>query len=147
MARFIAVRWGLGLGYAKTVVGAAFHAAEKYHLEPTTLLAIAARESSFRHRQDADPNNTYGIMQVIGRYHRDKFSGGVVHPTTVTENIEIGAKVVREYLTLEGGNEPRAIMRYNGSENKEDYQRSVTRLKKLFNRVAANPAYDIKEDA
>lgn len=134
IARFIADEWDLGSDYARTVVKAAFKSAERYQLDPIMLLAIAGKESAFRHI-GSNPYNTYGIMQVIGRYHKDKFEGGKVVATDVTENIDLGAKVVREYLDIENGNERRALMRYNGSERKESYSRSVTALKKKLLRA------------
>lgn len=145
MAAFIAKEWRLRLAYAETVVRAAFRAGDRYSLDPVLLLAMAARESSFRHVGNpdggVDPELPFGIMQVAGQWHREKFAEGVVRPTTVTENIDLGARVIREYLNREQGDEMRALLRYNGALNAPEakYSGEVAALKqKLLRAVVAD---------
>lgn len=131
LAAFISKTWRVNTAHALTVVRAAFEAATRFQVDPIIILAIAAKESSFRH-VGKNPNHTYGIMQVIGRYHMDKFEDGRVRATSVTENIHLGAHVMREALDRERGDLPRALMRYNGSPNKASYSRAVLRLRELI---------------
>lgn len=139
---FIAKEWRLRLSYAETVVRTAFRAGDRYSLDPVLLLAMAARESSFRHVGNpdggADPEQPFGIMQVAGRWHREKFAEGVVRPTTVTENIDLGAQVIREYLNRERGDEMRALLRYNGALNLPEptYSIEVAALKQKLMKAA-----------
>ena len=142
---YLQSRWNLASGYAGTVAGAVEHAARAYQLDPLVLLAIAATESSFRHDVGnpgggADPLEPYGIMQVAGRWHRDKFPNGAVVRTGVAENIHLGASVLRDYLDLEDGNLRRALMRYNGTSD-DRYSQKVTALSsRLRAELATLPA-------
>lgn len=142
---YLETRWSLASGYARTVAGAVEQAARAYQLDPVVLLAIAATESSFRHDVGnpgggADPLEPYGIMQVAGRWHRDKFPNGTVVRTGVAENIHLGASVLRDYLDLEDGDLRRALMRYNGTSD-DRYSRKVTALsRRLRTELATLPA-------
>ncbi|RQR65501.1 lytic transglycosylase domain-containing protein [Burkholderia sp. Bp9125] len=142
---YLETRWNLASGYAVTVAGAVEHAARAYQLDPMVLLAIAATESSFRHDVGnpgggADPMEPYGIMQVAGRWHRDKFPNGTVVRTGVAENIHLGASVLRDYLDLEDGNLRRALMRYNGASD-DRYSRKVAAFsRRLRAELATLPA-------
>ena len=136
LSAYLAREWKLGRDYASQVASAVVSAAQRHRVDPMLLLAVAAAESSLQHSVGnpgggSDPMKPYGIMQVAGQYHTDKFPGGVVRRTTVVENVDIGAKVLHEYLDLEGGNERRALLRYNGSLNVNDsYFRRVIRFKR-----------------
>lgn len=134
IAEYIARHWRVNLDHAVTVVSAAFAAAARYQVDPILILAIAAKESSFRHVGN-NPNHTYGIMQIIGRYHKDKFEGGQVRATSVTENILMGTHILRENLDRERGDLRRALMRYNASPARVQYSRAVLRLKTRINQV------------
>ncbi|WP_126223403.1 transglycosylase SLT domain-containing protein [Burkholderia ambifaria] len=142
---YLETRWNLASGYAVTVAGAVEHAARAYQLDPMVLLAIAATESSFRHDVGnpgggADPMEPYGIMQVAGRWHRDKFPNGTVVRTGVAENIHIGASVLRDYLDLEDGNLRRALMRYNGTSDDRYSQKVAALSRRLRAELATLPA-------
>ena len=132
---YLAREWKLGRTYAAQVATAVLTSANRYRVDPMLLLAVAAAESSLKHSVGnpgggTDPMKPYGIMQVAGQYHTEKFPGGVVKRTTVRENVDIGARVLKEYLALEGGNERRALLRYNGSLHINDkYFRKVNRFK------------------
>lgn len=141
---YLQTRWNLASGYAGTVAGAVEHAARAYQLDPVVLLAIAATESSFRHDVGnpgggADPLEPYGIMQVAGRWHRDKFPHGAVVRTGVAENIHLGASVLREYLDLEDGNLRRALMRYNGTSDGRYSQKVTAFSRRLRAELATLP--------
>lgn len=143
VAQFIAEEWELEAHYAAAVVRAAYGAAQRYTLDPFLLLAMAAKESSFRHIGNPgggqDPLRPYGIMQVAGRFHPEKFEDGVVRPTGLAENVRLGAQVVREYLDREKGNVRRALLRYNGSLHKSgEYFQSVSRLRKKLLEAASD---------
>jgi soluble lytic murein transglycosylase-like protein len=133
---YLANDWDLATNYAHTVASAVARAAQVYHIDPLLLLAVAATESSFKHNignpdGGADPMRPYGIMQIAGRYHRDKFPNGAVVRTGVAENILIGASVLRDYLDLEDGDLRRALRRYSGS-NDDRYFQKVKSLRHRF---------------
>lgn len=138
--RYLSERWNLSWDYAHVVVRTVVRAAQTHKLDPLLLLAVAATESSFRHwvgnpGGGGDPEKPYGIMQVAGRWHAEKFPDGEVRVTTVEENIFIGAQVLSEYLAWENGDERRALLRYNGSLGVSDaYFLKVSRYRETFRR-------------
>jgi soluble lytic murein transglycosylase-like protein len=140
LTAYLAREWKLGKDYAAQVASAVLSAGQRNRVDPVLLLAIAATESRLQHSVGnpgggSDPMKPYGIMQVAGQYHIDKFPGKVVRRTSVRENIDIGAKVYGEYLALERGNERRALLRYNGSLNVSDkYFRKVNRFRQRLSR-------------
>lgn len=147
VVRFISAEWDLGLTYTASVVRAVYASAQRHGLDPILLLAIAAKESSFRHIGNPDggrdPLRPFGIMQVAGKYHPDKFQDGV-RVTDLAENLDIGAQVVREYLDKERGNERRALLRYSGTLNAEGgYFNSVSRLRNKLRRAVEAPESEI----
>lgn len=135
LAAYLAREWNLGRAYAGQVAQAILSASARHHIDPYLLMAVAAAESSFQHSVGnpgggRDPMKPFGIMQVAGQAHPDKFPHGTVKTTSVNENVEIGASVLEEYLVSEGGDERRAVLRYNGSLHVSDkYFRKVTRFK------------------
>lgn len=144
---YLAREWSLGKPYASQVATAVLSAANRHGVDPLLLMAVAATESSFKHwvgNPDGgnDPMKPFGIMQVAGRYHMDKFPGGTVKATTVKENVDIGAQVLKEYLNSEGGNERRALLRYNGSLHVNDkyFQKVSSFKRRLMKELSAQRA-------
>lgn len=142
IAAYLAREWKLEHTYAAEVASAVVASSTKHQVDPVLLLAVAATESSLQHSVGnpgggSDPRKPYGIMQVAGQYHVEKFPGGVVRRTSVDENVDIGAQVLKEYLTIEDGNERRALLRYNGSLKISDkYFQKVNSFKqKILARV------------
>jgi soluble lytic murein transglycosylase-like protein len=140
-AHYLKSRWNLADAYARRVTTGIARASSMYHVDPMLLLAIAATESSFQHDVGNpgggnDPLKPYGIMQVAGEFHRDKFPGGQVGPTTVEQNINLGASVLRDYLNAENGNVRLALRRYGGTDDDRYYQR-VNHFNTLFHRELA----------
>lgn len=139
VATYLSDKWRLGWHEALLVSHSMLNVASKYDLDPLLLMAVAATESSFQHSVGNpgggnDPLRPYGIMQVAGRWHPDKFEGGIVRRTTVHQNVELGAQVLVEYLEREQGDLRRALLRYNGSLNtgNQRYADKVERYRKEF---------------
>ncbi len=136
VAGYLSREWKLGSAAASQVAVAVVTAASRHHIDPLLLMAVAAAESSFNHNVGnpgggADPMRPFGIMQVAGRYHSEKFPQGEVQATTVGQNVDIGARILKEYMGLEDGDERRALLRYNGSLNLSDkYFQKVSRFKR-----------------
>lgn len=135
VASYLSREWNLGQPYATQVASAFINASQRHGVDPLLLMAVAATESSFKHwignpGGGHDPMKPFGIMQVAGRFHEDLFPGGAVKRTSVGENVDMGAQVLKEYLATEGGNERRALLRYNGSLHVSDkYFERVKHLK------------------
>lgn len=137
VSEYLRKEWKLASGYANKVSEAIYQAAERYNVDPLLLMAIAAAESSFNHignpNGKADPREPFGIMQIAGKYHAEKFPGGKVKATSVSENIFLGARILREYLDIEEGNERRALLRYNGTLNVSDrYYQRIRRMRNFL---------------
>ncbi|MBU9200112.1 lytic transglycosylase domain-containing protein [Burkholderia multivorans] len=140
LTSYLATNWKLERPYASQVASGMLTSSKRNGIDLMLLMAVAATESSFNHSVGNpgggnDPRKPYGIMQVAGEFHPEKFPEKSVRRTTVKENIEIGAQVLKEYLASEGGNERRALLRYNGSLNISDkYFQKVRRLKQSLRR-------------
>jgi len=123
-------------------VATAFAEARRNRLDPLLVVAVIGIESRFNPvaRSEAGAR---GLMQVIPRFHRDKFSAAkgetVLDPRT---NIRVGTLALKEYVAL-GGNEAAGLQLYNGSMNDPErtYARKVlaerARLREAVRRLAS----------
>ena len=100
-------------------IEAAFTEAKRNRIDPLLVIAVIAIESRFNPVAQSDQGAT-GLMQIIPRYHADKFSAAsgetVLDPRT---NIKVGAQVLKEYIAR-GGNEAAGLQLYNGSSDAEN---------------------------
>lgn len=147
VTKFIASHWRVPKTHATEVVQVAYQAAALYDLNPVTLLAMAGRESSFQHVGNPgggqNPMRPYGIMQVAGKWHPEKFRNGKVYRTDVPENIFIGAQIVREYLNKEKGDLRFALMRYNGTRKENDrYYQGVSLIQAQLEQAMSDRRWD-----
>jgi hypothetical protein len=129
LTAFISDRWELDEGYAAHTVQVAQTAAEEQDVDPLLVLAVIARESRFIYTGNhydysvdggrrVNPMVAHGPMQVAGRWHRELMpvdAAGHIRATTFNENIGVGTRILAELLRSEGGNETRALQRYNGN--------------------------------
>ena len=83
-------------------------------IDPLLLLAVMAIESRFNPVAQSD-GGAMGLMQVIPRYHAEKFETAdhakVLDPPT---NIHVGARILRECISR-GGSEVAGLQLYNGA--------------------------------
>ena len=131
----IAGKWKIGTTRSRNIVAQAYRVADELNLDPTLLLAVAAKESGFRNIGNPDggfdPAKPYGMMQVHGRVHAKKFPDGHPSHTSAEENLRIGAAILKSYLAFEKGNETRALQRYNGAmkDRTRKYSKSVLAIR------------------
>ena len=86
-------------------------------------------------------------MQIIPRFHRDKFSAAkgetILDPRT---NIRVGTRVLKEYVAM-GGTEIAGLQLYNGSAHDPErgYARKVlgerARLREAVRRIRDRSAF------
>ncbi|MCB4359603.1 transglycosylase SLT domain-containing protein [Quatrionicoccus australiensis] len=138
---YLVAVWQLPTKYATDVATAAFAAAEKHDVDPALVLAVAAKESAFRHDVGnpgggSNPRKPFGVMQVAGKWHADKFPDGQVRITTLAENFDVGAAVLASYLDATDGDVHRALKKYNGT-TKNTYSTAVLRYAKTIGAVLA----------
>jgi soluble lytic murein transglycosylase-like protein len=102
----------------REMVDAAYLEAGRNGLDPLLVIAVIAVESRFNPIAQSD-GGALGLMQVIPRYHGDKFdaaSGESMLDPRV--NIQVGAAVLREYIRR-GGTEIAGLQLYNGAQDDE----------------------------
>jgi soluble lytic murein transglycosylase-like protein len=100
----------------RSMIDMAYREARQNGLDPMLLVAVMAVESRFNPIAQSD-SGAMGLMQVIPRFHPDKFSDdGTKSILDPRVNIELGAKVLREYIRR-GGTEVAGLQLYNGSAN------------------------------
>ena len=117
----------------------AFAEARRHRLDPLLIVAVMAVESRFNPVAQSDAG-AKGLMQVIPRFHPEKFSatGGksALDPRT---NIRVGVQVLKEYI-VRGGNEAAGLQLYNGAsgDSSNTYANKVlaerTRLRSAMRR-------------
>lgn len=123
LSAHIAGTWKMPLPAATRIVRAAFSQARQQGVPATLILAVVARESGFRPAARS-AYGAQGLMQVVARHHPDKTRGlgrhALLHPET---NIEVGTRVLAEYLERDNGRVDAALRRYSG--NARSYPRKV----------------------
>lgn len=162
LASHIAAEWSVPAEQSAALVHKAFAASAAYALDPLLVLAVMAQESSFRNFGNAhawlrnpgaevNPMAAHGPMQVAGRWHPEKMprdSSGRIRQTTLEENVQVGAWVLREYLDREDGDVHTALQRYNGNLADPDgrYATSVMRhLKSLERALEGNTGLSARQ--
>lgn len=94
----------------KKIYSAVDNAAKKYGVDSNLLLAVIKQESDF------DPYSTSGVgatglMQIMP----ENFSSlGITDGYDINQNVNGGAKLLKEYLDKYNGNKEMALMAYNG---------------------------------
>jgi soluble lytic murein transglycosylase-like protein len=110
----LARKYRVSTDATKDVVDAAYAEAGRNGLDPLLVIAVIAVESRFNPIAQSD-GGALGLMQVIPRYHADKFdaAGGesMLDPRV---NIQVGVAVLKEYIRR-GGTEIAGLQLYNGA--------------------------------
>jgi soluble lytic murein transglycosylase-like protein len=110
----------------RQLVDDAYREGGRNGVDPLLIIAVIGVESRFNPIAQSD-GGAMGLMQVIPRYHEDKFdaAGGesVLDPRI---NIHVGARVLKEYIRR-GGTETVGLQLYNGAIDDESsaYARKV----------------------
>lgn len=112
---------------AYKIAGSITKHSEANNIDPFLVLSIIKRESGFRHAV----KNRYGavgLMQVVPRYHKEKIKGRSL--TNIDTNIEVGVKILAEYLESNQGSLHKALIKYSGNAN--NYR---GKLKKSYEKI------------
>ena len=119
LAEVIASKYRVSRRATHDYLSQAWREANRNGLDPLLLVAVMAVESSFNPVAESHAG-AVGLMQVIPRFHTDKFEPALesaLHPDT---NIRIGAKALQEYIHR-GGGLIAGLQLYNGAANDESY--------------------------
>lgn len=127
IADSIAKRYRIANQASEDIVQIAILAARSKNIDPLLVLAVIGIESRFNPYAES-PLGAQGLMQIIGKYHTDKFENAadayaLLDPNT---NIPVGVSILREYLRRTG-NMDAALKLYGGEsdENKGNYAEKV----------------------
>ena len=146
LADFIAKRFRVAREAVGGFVAAAFRAGTAHRVDPLLILAVVAVESRFNPVAESSLG-ARGLMQVLPRFHQDKLAehGGDAALLDPVLNIDIGTRILREYLRRTGATES-GLQMYGGAfdEPSAQYAGKVlserARLEQLLARVRRSDA-------
>jgi len=114
LSTLVAGKYRVSRNATRELVQAAYREGTRIGIDPLLILAVVGVESRFNPLAESEAG-AVGLMQVIPRYHADKYSAAVgqsvLDPQT---NIRVGAKVLKEYIARDGS-QVAGLQRYNGS--------------------------------
>lgn len=115
VASFLSKRYQVALGQAQQFVEYAYRSAREVKVDPFLILAVISVESAFDPTAQSN-RGAQGLMQVLTRVHKDKFTpfGGVTAAFDPLANIRVGAQILKGYLTRDGSVEG-ALKSYVGA--------------------------------
>ena len=128
LGEFLARRYRVSSEMTTNIVAKAHAAGTELKLDPMLILAVIAVESRFNPIAES-VMGAKGLMQVIPRYHVDKFGplGGEKAAFDPEANIIVGAKILKEYIRRTGDIAD-ALQMYVGAstdENENGYSSKV----------------------
>jgi soluble lytic murein transglycosylase-like protein len=118
LVAMLARKYRVSQDATRELVDTAYREGGRNGIDPLLIIAVIGVESGFNPIAQSD-GGAMGLMQVIPRYHEDKFDTAngesMLNPRT---NIHVGARVLREYIHR-GGTETVGLQLYNGSIDDE----------------------------
>jgi soluble lytic murein transglycosylase-like protein len=133
VARHIADTYHIRTGLAQEIVNASFEYGKKRGLNPYLILAVIAQESSFNVRA-VGKRGDLGLMQVLPYEHADlvRAIGGRHELFNPIKNIDVGTRILKQFIDLSGGSWSRGLTKYNGGGRHyaRDVMRHYYRLKR-----------------
>jgi soluble lytic murein transglycosylase-like protein len=135
---YLARRYRVSSEMTTAVVAEAHAIGAELKLDPLLILAVIAVESRFNPLAES-VMGAKGLMQVIPRYHTDKFDplGGEKVAFDLQANIVVGAKILKEYLRRTGDIAD-ALQLYVGAtsdENENGYSGKVMAEREKLGKV------------
>lgn len=125
---------GISKKDAKKVVRLAADEAAKVGLDPKTVVAVIATESSFQPKAKSW-YGAAGYMQVVPRLHQDKIKGRDIHE--VKTNVEVGVKILASCYKRKK-TDKEALACYNGSDSEASAQRYFAKVSKVHKTLSAS---------
>ncbi|MEX2197495.1 MAG: lytic transglycosylase domain-containing protein [Burkholderiales bacterium] len=117
VAEFIARRYRVAEAASSTYVSSAYRSGLAYSVDPLLILAVMAIESSYNPEAESH-RGARGLMQIIPRWHPEKLAehGGESALLDPEVNIQVGARILREYMARAGEMQA-ALQMYNGARD------------------------------
>jgi soluble lytic murein transglycosylase-like protein len=121
LSEFLAKRYKVSQAATHDLVTIAHAAGHQVGIDPLLIIAVISVESRFNPIAESVAG-AKGLMQIIPKYHTDKFRefGGVSAVFDPEANILVGSKIIKEYLKLTGSLDS-ALQMYAGAPNAEEY--------------------------
>lgn len=145
VAGYITRKYGVSAEVVQELVRIAFAAGHQFGVDPLLVVAMMAVESSFNPIAESVAG-AKGLMQVIPKYHLEKFAdyGGENTVFDPRVNILVGARILREYLLTASGDLFTALQTYAGAvaDRGAVYSHRVLNEKDLLDALAGVPGTD-----
>ena len=115
IASYLAKKYRVAGDAVESIVSASYVAGRDIGVDPHLILAVMAIESRFNPFAES-VMGAKGLMQVIPKYHMDKFEahGGLEAVLDPVANIRVGAAILKDYVTRFGGVEA-GLKAYSGA--------------------------------
>lgn len=142
LAEFLAKRYRVSQAVTLDLLTLAHAAGQRLGLDPLLIIAVMAVESRFNPIAES-VMGAKGLMQVIPRYHADKFAefGGIKMVFDPETNILVGSQILKEYLKRTGSLNT-ALRLYGGASSEENniYSGKVITEKQRLRQVLLDSA-------
>ncbi len=137
LAEFLAKRYKVSKAVTLDLLTLAHAAGQQIGLDPLLIIAVIAVESRFNPIAES-VMGAKGLMQVIPKYHAEKFDelGGAKKVFDPETNILVGSQILKEYLKRTG-NLNTALRLYGGvsSEENNAFSGKVMNEKQRFKQI------------
>ncbi len=119
IGEYLARRYRVSSEMATDIVSKAYATGRETKLDPMLILAVISIESRFNPFAES-PMGAKGLMQVIPRFHPEKFDplGGEEAAFDLEANIMVGAQILKQYLGR-AGDLADALRMYVGASSDE----------------------------
>jgi soluble lytic murein transglycosylase-like protein len=120
IAAYLSRKYQVSSEATQLIVSAAYLTGRDTGVDPMLILAVMAIESRFNPFAESEMG-AQGLMQVIPRYHLDKFEvlGGKDAVLNPVANIKVGALILKDYISRFGGVEA-GLKAYSGAAEAEE---------------------------
>jgi soluble lytic murein transglycosylase-like protein len=120
IADYLAKKYMVSAEATQLIVSAAYLTGRETGVDPLLILAVMAIESRFNPFAESGMG-AQGLMQVIPKYHLDKFEemGGKEAVLNPVANIKVGALILKDYISRFGGIEA-GLKAYSGAALTEE---------------------------
>ena len=120
LSDFLAKRYKVSQTVTHDLVTMAHAAGHQIGVDPLLIIAVMAVESRFNPIAESVAG-AKGLMQIIPRYHTDKFRdfGGVKAVFDPETNILVGSKIIKEYIARTGDLNS-ALQLYGGASSDQN---------------------------
>jgi len=147
IANHIKRKYGVSTEVVQDLVRTAYMAGKRYSVDPLLVVAVMAVESSYNPIAESWAG-AKGLMQIIPRYHLEKFAefGGEASVYDPRVNIMVGARILREYLLMHSGDLLAALQFYAGAtaDTEAIYTERVLNEKDQLNTLLGLPKAERK---